>query len=139
MTVETIPIPHERVQREENFTVRVRDLYAWPEQALLAHFEYNDLRDRWVWELEHERRGRLIPKSTVTIGYRYRGDMQYYMTARFIDETGDNEAATSENLGDTVQLAVYPGPLGGTVHPDSDLTERELDRLLDRRLWRPVR
>lgn len=139
MTVETIPIPNERVEREEDFTVRVRNLHAWPEQTLLAHFEYNDLRDRWVWELEHERFGRLIPKSTVTLGYRYDGLMQYYMSCRFVDLAGDNDHVSSDNLGDTVALAVYPGPLGGSYHPDSDVTPDEEDELLNRRQWRPVR
>ena len=141
MTTETIPIDPDVARRERPFSVRVRDLYAWPGQELRAHFEYNDHRERWVWELEHGRLGKMIPKSTATLGYRYgQPDMQYYMSAMFLDLTGGgHEHVTSRNLGKDVVLGVFPGPLGGSFHPDSDYTEEEEYRILNRRQWRPVR
>lgn len=137
MTIETIPLPTDRIEDGEDFQVRATDLYAWPEQELIAEFTYNDQRRRWTWEMRHGRLGRLWPKGTATLKYTYRYDP--YFAARFVDTTGDNQHVRPTNLGEEVVLGVFPGPLGGSFHPDSDFTQAEEDEFLGRSDWRPVK
>lgn len=137
MTVETIPLPEDRVAREEPFDVRVRDLYAWPEQELIASFEYNPLVEHWYWELNNPRIGRVWPRGRVVLGKAY--TYHPYFMAKFIDTTDRHEHVTTENLGGDVVLAVFPGPLGGSFHPDDDITQEEEDKFLGRDNWRPVK
>lgn len=138
MTVtETIPLPSDRASAGRPFEVRVNDLHAWPQQELIAVFEYNEYRERWTWDIEHARYGRLWPKGTAVLDRRY--TFWPYFMARFIDTSGEAEAVTPENLGETVVLGVYPGPLGGEFHPDSDIDAAEADQLLSRHWFDPVR
>lgn len=133
MTVETIPLPQDRIAREEQFDVRVRDLYAWPEQELVATFEYNDHNNRWIWQLEHTQIGKLWPKGRAILG---KGYTHYpYFMAKFLDTSGRHEHVTTRNLGSDVVLAVFPGPLGGSFHPDDDITKEEEDEFLGRDRW----
>ena len=137
MIVETIPIPRERVEREEQFKVRVHDLEAWPDQELIAHFEYNDYTDRWVWELEHTDAGRLFPRGVATLRKNY--SAWPWALFRFVDTDGRARAVTPRNLARNVHLAVYPGPRGGSFHPDAEIDQIDEDRILQRRFWDPVR
>lgn len=141
MTIETIPLPEERIRNEEHFQVRATDLYAWPDQELIAEFWFNEHRRRWTWELRHTNLGRLWPKGTATLEIMYPtgGRSHPYINAKFVDLTGDNEHVLASNLGDTVVLGVFPGPLGGSFHPESDFTQEEEDEFLGRDLWRPVK
>lgn len=135
--VETIPVPREKARRGEQFRVRTHDLYAWPDQELVATFQYNPHADRWVWELEHQRIGRLFPKGIATLQYNY--SAWPWALFRFIDTGRHARAVTQDNLGRNVKLAVYPGPRGGSFHPDADIDEDEEERILRRRFWDPVR
>lgn len=134
MTVETIPLPEDRIAREEPFRVRVRDLYAWPDQQLRAAFEFNPQTENWIWELRHTRLGRLWPKGRAVLGKGY--TYHPYIMAKFLDTSGRHEHVTTENLGRDVVLAVFPGPLGGSFHPDAGMGQREEDRFLGRDQWR---
>lgn len=122
--VETIPIDPDRARRDTQFDVRVTDLYAWPNQPFTASFRYNETSERWIWSFEHERYGRLWPKGVATLHYHY--DASPYIHAQFIDTTGDASHVTRDNLGESVELAVYPGVITGEFPPDSDLTVDEV-------------
>lgn len=138
MTVaETLPLPRDQVRDGNDFTFRAHDLHAWPDQELFLHFEYNPLRERYVFEVEHSRAGRLFPKSTATLEKNY--SVWPYILFKFINPSGREGAVTTRNLRDTVELAVYPGPLGGHFHPEADIDEAEERRILRRRFFDPVR
>lgn len=137
MKAETIPLPEEKASEKEPFQVRVKDLYAWPDQELVASFRYSDYMERWKWELEHVRLDSpRIATSKVLMGVRY--SMWPYMLCKFVDESGEQTHVSPRNLGDEIKLAVYPGPLGGSFHPDAGFTQREEDAILRRYRFGPI-
>lgn len=137
MPVETIPLNETRIANKEPFTIRATDLYAWPEQPIVVEFDYNPQSRRWLWECRHEELGRLWPRGVATLDYPR--SFYPFFGAKFMDTTARHEHVTTGNLGDDVVLAVYPGPRGGTFHPDSEMTEAEQDAFLGRHEWEPVR
>lgn len=138
MTVtETLPLPREKIRREQDFTFRAHDLYAWPGQELFIHFEYNDRTDHWIFEIEHARTGRLFPKSRAMLEKNY--SVWPFALFRFVDTSGRSNGVTSRNLQDTVKLGAIPGPLGGSFHPEAGISQEEEDRILRRKFFDPVR
>lgn len=134
--VETIPIDNSRVRNEEPFNVRVTDLVAWPDQEIIFYFEYNEYAGRWIWEVEHETMGTIIARSMANMGVRY--EVLPYVMFKFKDPKEREERITSNNLGDRVQLCVYPGPLGGSFLDEAGISEEEERRLLRRDWWSPT-
>lgn len=136
MTLETIPINRDRVLQEEPFTVHVSDLTAWPSHELFIHFEYNSHAGKWIFEIEEGKIGTIIHRSMAHLGVRYKYNP--YAMFMFKDSTGDETELSTDNLGDTVELCVYPGPLGGSFLPEAGISKEEEDRLLRRDWWAPV-
>lgn len=132
--VETIPLPHDRVQRGEDFVVVTDDVTAWPNQRLEWRFQYNPYMGRWVFECRHDQIGRLFDgRCVATLGRDY--SAYPYMLARFVaPDSGPTPTAavTPQTLGDSVSLAVMPGPAGGSFIDAANLTDAETDALLGR-------
>lgn len=134
--IETIPLPRSRIEAEEEFQVRVTDLTAWPDQEIICSFEHNELMDRWVWQMETEREGVIVPRSKCTLGRYYK---HYpYMMSMFRDKHDTETHVSTGNLGDRVVLTVLPGPLGGSFPEGADITPAEEDELLKRKWFDPV-
>lgn len=133
--IETIPIPDDAPEEEDNFSVHVDDLYAWPDQELIFEFDYNGRMDRWIFEMRHAEFGKFFPRSVATLEYEYSAFP--YMLVKFVDNTGREEYVGPHNLGDGVKLAVFPGPLGGSFHPDAGISSWEEDQILNRWWFKP--
>lgn len=136
MTVETIPLPRDEIEERNEFQVRVTDVEAWPEQEIVVSFEFNDLMDRWLWEMRTTRMGVVISKSVCTLGYDY--SIWPYMMARFEDTTDSETRVRSRNLGDEIKLCVYPGPLGGSFLDEANISQSRENQILKRHWFDPV-
>lgn len=131
---ETIPIPRLRARYGKPFRVVTDKVRAWPRQRLIWTFEYNDYSSRWVMQCRHEDHGVLFDgRAWASLGRTY-SEWPYFM-AHFITTGGGHhppERVTAQNLGDTVKLAVAPGPAGGRFPEAAGLTDEEEYAILGR-------
>ena len=131
--IETIPLPRDAIAAGDPVDLTVEGMTAWPNQTLTAHLEYNTYRNRFTFWVTHPEFGALFPKSTATI------DVEYfawpYCFFKFLNTGDDATAVTPSTLGTTVELAIFPGPLGGGFLPEAGLSEEEASDLLEKEAW----
>ncbi|NEU58589.1 phage baseplate plug protein [Halorussus sp. MSC15.2] len=112
MTVETIPIPTEKAKRKEPIRLETTELDAWPGHRFEIRFDWNGQLDRWVLRLTHVETGREFVRAPACLMREYALDP--YVTFVLFDPANQAERVTPENLGDGVELGVFPGPGGGS-------------------------
>lgn len=87
-------------------------LQSFPRQEFGFRFEWNNVRKRYVMQIEHLNRenGFVVERSMV----QYRRVYSYlpFVEFFFSDPSNTEREVTPENLGDTVLLYAIPGPEG---------------------------
>ena len=137
MATETIPINRyrDRVREGLPFDLRVTEITAWPDQELYFHFEFNELMDRWLFEIHHVDGQTLVAPSVATLGKEY--SAWPYCLFKFSAVEGKHNSIHRGNLGDEVVLGIYPGPAGGSFLPEAGISKRREDEILRRRQYYP--
>ena len=133
MRVETIPLPRTAIVNQNSFERTVENLIAWPGQTFTLRFDYNPKMARWIWSMYHHEGEQMVsPKmpSVAHLGIDYSG--WPYMLARFMAFQSEPTRVSPSNLGDTVKLVVWPGPVGGHFPSEANISQAEEDEILQR-------
>lgn len=105
---EIVPIDNDQAREKRPFNIRVTpDAFSEPLRILM---EWNPVVERWSFEVRQINVDERIIKNLVTpyFPYWYRP----YLLFTFLDTSGNETEVTPENLGDEIQLYIYPGPAG---------------------------
>jgi hypothetical protein len=97
-------------KRPVNFRFRTQ---AFPDQTFRASFEWNVVRERYVWEVEHIERGVIITKSIVNPLRTY--DYADFMSLYFLDPSFNEFVAHPELIGDVINMYIKPKKNGQPV------------------------
>lgn len=105
--VEKILLPREKIKKGQAFQVKTR-LKSYPDVVYTLRFNWNYKRN--LWSMEVYKDDNLIIGSTVHIYWAYFD--QRYLAFLFRNEGGEPVDITRQNLGDSIELVVRPGPDG---------------------------
>ena len=106
---ERIPLPERRARDKRPIHVEFQPR-SMPGQRFAVRMDWNDFASQWTVEIDHVTRGFTITKSVAKL-YRPYSYLPYLVFA-FVDPSGNETEVTPENLGDEVQLFVWPGESG---------------------------
>lgn len=106
--LDVIEIPSRQASNRELIAETIRDPDPWPGRAFDVYMEYNTVAERWTWYVKDRDEEFMIDRQPALYGNEYwYKDLLLFM---FADLSGSTHEITPNNLGDTVELLVIPGP-----------------------------
>lgn len=120
--LETVNLPVESFREREPVWIEFAP-DAWPDQRLDARFTWNPASQRYSFSLrlvgyENRRDGEILAWVPIHLDYPYFPEnLRNHLRVLFHDPTGTVEEVTPQNLGDPVEMTVWPGPESPAYEP----------------------
>lgn len=119
---ESVNLPVDRFREKDPVWIEFAS-DAWPDERLQAMFFWNATTKRYSFKLhlvdyENGNEGKLLGWSPIQLNYPYfPTELSEWVRVIFHDPTSSASRVTAGNIGDPVEMTIWPGPASPAYEP----------------------